>query len=81
MDGIFRILSAILHFGNVAFKADDSGESAHLTNPAQVGVIASILQVDEKLLQEALLKRSIQVRTEISMIPLKGDQVRPRCER
>jgi hypothetical protein len=32
--------------------------------------------MDEKPLMEGLLKRSIQVRTEVSMIPLKGDQVR-----
>jgi hypothetical protein len=45
MDSIWRILSAILHMGNVQFKADDGGESSSVTNPAQVGVIAQILQV------------------------------------
>ena len=50
MDGIFRILSAILHLGNVTFKADDSGESSHLQNPAQVSIVAQILQVRSTLL-------------------------------
>ncbi len=45
VESIFRTLAAILHIGNVNFRADDSGESSHIVNGASVTIVAQLLEV------------------------------------
>mmetsp|Transcript_40855 Transcript_40855/g.102867 ORF Transcript_40855/g.102867 Transcript_40855/m.102867 type:complete len:1038 (-) Transcript_40855:173-3286(-) len=55
---IFSVVAAVLHVGNVEFKADPKG-NALLVNPDQVDLIANILQVPSELLKKALTHRTV----------------------
>ena len=74
VDGIFRILSAILHLGNAKFQADETGDKSSVVNTDSIDAAASLLEVDAAGLSEALCYRSIVVRGEQSKIPLNVDQ-------
>jgi len=76
MDGVFKIISGILHIGNVSFKAESGGEGSSIVNGATVGIVASLLSIDERALTEAFVNRSLVTRGEVTKIPLKAEQVK-----
>ena len=73
-DWMFRVTCGVLNVGNATFEAN--GEGSRQTNSQVVKVSAEYLDLDPKLLDKTLLNRSIVVRGERSVIPLKPDAAR-----
>lgn len=75
LDVTFKIISAILHLGNVNFLFDESKDCVKLAanDASTVATIAELLQVDPAALISALLHRKLTVRNESTLVPLKKD--------
>jgi myosin V len=70
IDMIFRIISSILHIGNIRFESD------HIINKIEtVDIIVKLLDIDSKILETSLLYRYLEVQGEIIKINLKADEV------
>lgn len=76
VDGIFRILSAVLWLGNLKFE-DVEGEKSELTESDLeiVGLVCELLGFNLEGFIEALLFRQIQVRGTVTSIPFKHQEV------
>ncbi|EGD81471.1 myosin-X [Salpingoeca rosetta] len=72
IDGIFGLVSAILHIGNLEF-VDIDGETAGLTSNdgAILAKIAHLLGLDAQRLRDIVLTRQIVVRGNATTIPFK----------
>jgi myosin heavy subunit len=74
MEGLFRVLSAILHLGNMQFS--DHGDCVEVKSNDSLQNVAELLACDEAQLKQALCFRKITVRGDTTMVPLKLNQVR-----
>jgi myosin-1 len=77
-DNIFRMLSAILWLGNVAFVEDDSGNAAN-RDPSVVDFVAYLLEVDPSHVNTALTSRIVETsrggrRGSVYQVPLNVTQ-------
>eukprot|EP01119_Soliformovum_irregulare_P003560 TRINITY_DN1423_c0_g1_i1.p1 TRINITY_DN1423_c0_g1~~TRINITY_DN1423_c0_g1_i1.p1 ORF type:complete len:1011 (-),score=356.36 TRINITY_DN1423_c0_g1_i1:277-3309(-) len=79
---MWKIISAILHLGNVKFKDDATARTGQTkveaANPQEVDVVAKLLQVDARALKNALVSRSISTgvgkRGSVISVPLDQGQ-------
>lgn len=78
VDGIFSVISAVLHLGNLTFQ-DEEGEKSDLTSKDKeiLEIICMLLGFDSEQLTETLLFRQIQVRGTVTSIPYKFQEVCP----
>jgi len=69
---IFRLVAAVLHIGNINFKAKSGGESCSVSSSSskEVEKAAKLLHVRPKDLQRAITHRTISSRTESITSPL-----------
>ncbi|XP_076097464.1 myosin-VIIa-like isoform X5 [Mytilus galloprovincialis] len=72
VDGIFSVISAILHLGNLTFE-DVEGEKSDLTSKDKeiLDMICMLLGFEAEPLTDSLLYRQIQVRGTVTSIPFK----------
>lgn len=77
INGILKVLSAILWLGNLDF-ADVDGERCELTESDNeiVKIVAEVMGIQENELIQVALKRQINVRGNITEIPLKVQEAR-----
>eukprot|EP01029_Cantina_marsupialis_P007646 TRINITY_DN185_c0_g4_i1.p1 TRINITY_DN185_c0_g4~~TRINITY_DN185_c0_g4_i1.p1 ORF type:complete len:2063 (-),score=796.14 TRINITY_DN185_c0_g4_i1:239-6427(-) len=61
IDSVFKTVAAVLHVGNIKFEGNE--DSAKITNPECVKLVAELLDVDNDLLRTALSSRKMGVRS------------------
>jgi myosin III len=76
LDSIYNILAAILILGEVRFKESDLDRRAALVDPKIVTSIATLLKVDEKKFQWALLNYCIIIQGNVEKRRHTADQAR-----
>lgn len=72
--GIDVLLAALLHVGNIGFRAIDE-DSCDIGTPDAVAAVAELLKVGPNMLEEALTKRTMRsLSNSIYKIPLKAQE-------
>jgi myosin-7 len=69
-EGIMICLAAVLHIGNVTFKAKDKGEGCQVANPKVTQTISNLLSCPQAQLETCLCQRVNFIRGEKFIVPL-----------
>ncbi|PVU90080.1 hypothetical protein BB559_004801 [Furculomyces boomerangus] len=74
-ENIWRVLSALLHIGNVSFKADNNGLSIDVNDSStSFNYAAKLLGLNEPEFRKCLLKKTIITQRERILTPLRKTQ-------
>jgi myosin heavy subunit len=81
---IFKVISAVLHLGNIQFTKSSSDSAAVVNTDSKritiflltlaLKIIAELINVDTSKLEKALTQRSMEVRGQVTIIPLNVEQ-------
>lgn len=77
LDELFRVISGILHLGNVSFTtSDDSQDGASIESKSDpsISALTELFACDEGDIRNSLKNRQIFVRNEMTNVPLKKEQ-------
>lgn len=75
IDGVLRVLSAVLWLGQLEFVADGADRS-RLQDERPIGVVASLLGCDAKVLLQGMSARTFTANNSSVLTPLNVDQAR-----
>ena len=75
MEAMFKLLAAILLLGNVEFDGADAVSIKGKDSETHIKHIAELLAMDENQLRQLLCQRKLSVGKEITVVPLKKEQV------
>ncbi|KAJ3341766.1 cytochrome c oxidase subunit 1 [Gonapodya sp. JEL0774] len=74
IEGCFRVLSAVLHLGNVKFTPRSGGEQSEVSNKDTLDAVCGMIGCDAKKLAEVLCFKRLTIRNETTLVNLKPDQ-------
>jgi len=74
---IYKILSAVLLFGNLDFKA--SGTSCVITNDAIIQKISQLLQINVQTITRAITEPTIKIGSDVTKVGQSVEQCRESC--
>ncbi|KAL6628638.1 P-loop containing nucleoside triphosphate hydrolase protein [Neocallimastix sp. 'constans'] len=75
IEGTFKIISGILHLGNVKFTENTSNEGADIDGEDEIDNVVKLLSCDKEKLKSALLNKKLVIAREVTISPLKFSQV------
>ncbi|ORX81933.1 hypothetical protein BCR32DRAFT_219808 [Anaeromyces robustus] len=75
IEGTFKIISGILHLGNVKFVENSSNEGANIDGEDEIENVVKLLSVDKEKLKSSILNKRLVIGKEVTISPLKFAQV------
>jgi len=75
IEGTFKIISGILHLGNIKFEEDSSNEGAKFDGEDELDKVVQLLSCDKEQLKSSILNKRLVIGKEVTISPLKFSQV------
>lgn len=69
---IYKIVASVLHIGNIQFTNNNDNITIHNTNT--IKIVSELLEIDNAMLEKVLLQRKMEIKGQITIIPLKYEQ-------
>jgi len=75
IEGTFKIISGILHLGNVKFVENTSNEGADIDGEDEIDNVVKLLSCNKEQLKSSILNKRLVIGKEVTISPLKFAQV------